>query len=129
MAKTRKAKSLRKAEFLAYWQKLTRRRPLKPRPVPYKHSGSTYAEDGIRITGTRKWIDSVLSRLTDLLAYEGAETRLQVVYKQSTDRETGHPIDSWNCYIQVHQRGDEARMVNLFVSGIAGKEIAATRGY
>lgn len=125
----RKPKTLRKADFLGYWEKMKKRRALKPRPVPYKHTGSTYAEDGIRITGTRKWIDSVLSRLTDLLEYEGAETRLQVVYKQSTDKETGHPIDSWNCYIQVHQRGDEARLVNVFVSAIAGRDVAVSRGY
>jgi len=114
--------SLRKREFLEYWAKMKRARKLDPTPVPYKHQGSTYDEDGIRITGSRAFVDAVLSRLTELLQYEGPETRLQVVYKQSTDRETGSVLDSWNCYIQVHERGNEAKMVNLFVSALAGKD-------
>jgi hypothetical protein len=62
----RKPKSLRKEQFLQYWAKMKRRRALKPTPVPYKFKGSTYAEDGIRITGTRAFVDQVLSRLTDM---------------------------------------------------------------
>jgi len=73
--------------------------------VPYTHEGSTYAEDGVRITGSKAFVDSVLSRLKDLLRYEGEETRLQVVYKKSTDRESGRTLTSYNCYVQVHARG------------------------
>lgn len=120
-SKTRKhknaGKSLRKEQFLAYWSGMKRRRKLAPAPVPYKHIGSTYAEDGIRITGSRKFVDAVLSRLTELLAFENDSTRLQVVYKQTLDRDTGRPIDSWNCYIQVHERGPEAhQMVNRLIA-------------
>ena len=122
----RKALSLRKEQFLAYWAEMKRRRAIKPRPVPYKFRGSTYAEDGIRITGSRKFVDQVLSRLTDMLRFENDMTRLQVVYKQTTDKESGRPIDSWNCYIQVHERGGEAQMVNAFASSIAGRENALT---
>ena len=117
-----KPKSLRKEEFLAYWGKMKRRRAIKPAAVPYKFRGSTYAEDGIRITGSRKFVDQVISHLTSLLAYENDMTRLQVVYKQSTNRETGMPIDAWNCYIQVHERGGEAQMVNAFMAAMTGKE-------
>jgi len=46
-----------------------------------------------------------LSRLKDLLVYENVDTRLQVVYKKSSDRESGKQLKSWNCYIQVHERG------------------------
>ena len=115
-------KSLRKEAFLAYWGAMKRRRPVRPRAVPYKHKGSTYAEDGIRITGSRVFVDQVISNLTPLLQYENDRTRLQVVYKQTVDRETGLPIDAWNCYIQVHERGGEAQMVNAFVSAVAGRE-------
>jgi len=117
----RKPLSLRKAEFLSYWGAMKRKRTLAPKPVPYKFSGSTYAEDGIRITGSRKFVDQVLSRLTDLLVYENDMTRLQVVYKQSTNKETGQPIDAWNCYIQVHTRGGEAQMINAYVSAMSGR--------
>lgn len=117
----RKPLSLRKADFLPYWGAMKRKRTIQPRPVPYKFSGSTYAEDGIRITGSRKFVDQVLSHLTDLLVYENDMSRLQVVYKQTTNKETGQPIDAWNCYVQVHQRGGEAQMVNAFVAGVVGR--------
>jgi hypothetical protein len=45
-----------------------------------------------------------LSRLKDLLPYEGEETRLQVVYKKARTA-SGKTLTSYNCYVQVHQRG------------------------
>ena len=108
---------MRKKAMLEHWRGLTPNRTLTPCPVAYKHEGSTYAEDGIRITGSPQWIDSVLSRLQDLLAYENGTTRLQVVYKQSTDRNTQQAMDSYNCYIQVHERGGEAQHMNAFIEG------------
>jgi hypothetical protein len=96
---------MEKKPFLKHWSKLKANQKLDPTPVRYAHEGSTYAEDGIRITGSRAFVDSVLSRLKELLQYEGDETRLQVVYKRSTDRESGRTISSYNCYLQVHARG------------------------
>ena len=120
---------MQKAQFLEHWRTIKPAQPIRPAVVPYKHEGSTYDQDGIRITGSREFIDSVLSRLQDLLRFENTETRLQVNYQQSKDRKTGALLDSWNCYVQVHQRGDEARAVNGFISAIAGREIIASRGY
>jgi hypothetical protein len=60
--------------------------------VRFAHEGSTYAEDGIRITGSKAFVDSVLSGLKDLLKFESGETRFQVVYKRSTDHESGKTI-------------------------------------
>ena len=114
------AESLRKAQFLTHWSSIEQNRPVAPCPVPYKHEGSTYQEDSIRITGSRDFIDSVLSRLQDVLQYENTETRLQTVYKQTVDRESGRPCASWNCYVQVHERGRQAR--------IAGRLVARPRG-
>ncbi|MDH4162509.1 MAG: hypothetical protein OEW15_07435 [Nitrospirota bacterium] len=96
---------MEKEPFLKHWAKLRANQKLAPKPVRYTHEGSTYAEDGIRITGSKTFVDSVLSRLKDLLACENEETRLQVVYKRSTDRESGKTLTSYNCYIQVHGRG------------------------
>jgi len=101
---------------------------LAPCPVVYKHEGSTYDEDGIRITGSKQWIDSVLSRLKGLLEYENGSTRLQVVYKQSTDRHTGELMQSYNAYVQVHERGGEAKMMNAVISG-AYDRTGAKRNY
>ena len=96
---------MEKKPFLKHWAMLRADQKLDPKPVRYTHAGSTYAEDGIRITGSRAFVDSVLSRLKDLLAFESDETRLQVVSKRSTDRESGKTISSYNCYVQVHARG------------------------
>ena len=108
---------MRKNDFLNYWKGLQSQQSVKPRPILYKHKGSTYDEDSIRITGSKQFIDSVLSRLQDILAFENGETRLQVVYKETIDRETQTVIeDAFNCYIQVHERGYQAKMLNGFMS-------------
>ncbi|MDA8099334.1 MAG: hypothetical protein M0042_06885 [Nitrospiraceae bacterium] len=96
---------MEKKAFLKHWSKLKPNQKLVPKPVKYTHEGSTYAEDGIRITGSRKFVNSVLSRLKDMLAHDNDETRLQVVYQRSTDRESGKTLASYNCYVQVHARG------------------------
>lgn len=107
-----------KDEIINHWQGLKENQKIDISMVAYKHTGSTYNEDGIRITGSKQFIDSVLSHLKDLLAYENSNTRLQLVYKQSQDKNTGCPMDSYNCYIQVHERGIEAQMCNAFIDGI-----------
>lgn len=123
------AKRLAKKEFLAHWSGMKRRRKLNPTPVPYKHRGSKYSEDTLRITGSREFIDAILSRLTELLQFENGDTRLQVTYQQAVDKDTRQPLDSWVCHIQVHERGDEAKIANALVSGITGKQTIISRGY
>jgi hypothetical protein len=115
-----------KSEILEHWRTIKPNKPIAIEAVPYKHTGSTYDQDGIRITGTAEFIDSVLSRLTDLLDYEGDGTRLQLVYKESQDRETGAALGSFNCYIQVHERGREAQIMNGIIRG-ATERIAARK--
>lgn len=107
---------MKKAQFLEHWEGIEADQNIKINPVIYKHEGSTYAEDGIRLTGSREFIDSVLSRLKDLLNHENGSTRLQVVYKESTDRHTQELLDSFNCYIQVHERGGQAKMANMIMN-------------
>jgi hypothetical protein len=105
---------MKKAVILTHWKALPRQQALAPRPVPYRHQGSTYDQgsaydqDGIRLTGSRTFIDAVLSRLTDLLAFENGRTRLQVSYQPATDKGDGRPLGSWSCYVPVHERGSNA---------------------
>ncbi len=120
---------MKKEEMLRHWQGIEPNQKLAISQVPYKHEGSTYGEDGIRITGSQRFIDSVLSRLKDLLEYENCETRLQVAYQESKDRETQTSLGSYNCYVQVHERGGEAKMVNAMVSGRLGRQVIVSRGY
>ena len=119
-----KAERMTKAEALAHWQGLEGDKPVHLTPVPYKATGSKFGHDGIRIDGSRKFIDSVLGRLTDVMAQENGETRLELNYTETTDRETGQPTGSWVCYVRVHQRGSEAQAMNAFVSGLKGRQVA-----
>jgi len=125
-----KAKRLTKSEALTHWQGLEDgRAPVQTMArVPYKHEGSTYAQDGIRLTGSRQFIDSVLAQLKPLLARENHTERLQLVYSQSSDRETGHPLSSWNCYIQVHERGGEAKIMNQLFGAVTYRPVPQSEG-
>jgi len=120
---------MKKKELLTHWRGIAPNQPLDPAVVPYKHEGSTFDQDGIRITGSREWIDSVLSRLTDLLAHENCSTRLQVSYQEATDKVSRQPLGSFCCYVQVHQRGREAQMINAFASAVCGRQTIASAGY
>lgn len=121
------AEAMKKKEFLAHWNGIAPNQAVKPHPVPYKHHGSTYDQDGIRITGSREFVDGILSRIKDLLRFEGPTTRLQVVYKETVDRETGAPTGTWNCYIQVHERGGEAAYVNSVYGPVTYEPAGAGR--
>lgn len=125
MATQTKPQTFTKAQMIARWRALRPSQPLRPAAVPYKHEGSTYSEDGIRITGSQAWIDSVLSHLQPLLDFEADGTRLQVVYKETVDRETGTPTGTFNAYIQVHERGPQSAALNRAIS--AGGHPVKTR--
>lgn len=120
---------MKKKEILQHWLNLPDNQSLQPQQVPYKHEGSTFAEDGIRITGSQEWIDSVLSHLKPLLKFENTQTRLQIAYQESKDIKTGKPTGSYNAYVQVHERGDEAKAINDFASTLAKREVIVSRGY
>ena len=80
-----KAERLTKADAIQHWVRIPKETPLPAhtmRTVPYKHTGSTYAQDGIRLTGTREFIDSMLNVLRPLLDRENATERLQLVYSE-----------------------------------------------
>lgn len=100
-----------KETALLLWESLAPRK-LKPEPIPYKHSGSTIDQDGIRICGSPEFIGAVMERLKDLLEYEGERTRLGIAFSQLSDKE-GRTIEGrFRCAIQVHERGRQA--ANLF---------------
>lgn len=119
-----KADRLNKSTFLVHWLHLKPNQPLNPAPMRYKHSGSSYGEDGIRITGSRDFIDSVLSRIKDLIEFENDDTRLDVNYSEQCGKSKdadGRPVfhkegtGQWVCYIKVAERGLESRMANAML--------------
>ena len=97
-----------KSQILNYWKILRSNEPILMRPIPYAHSGSTYGEDGIRITGSPQFIASILGRIKDIQNYETKNTKLQVVYRQT--EASGKNLmnelkTSYVFYITVRERG------------------------
>lgn len=104
---------MRKAELINHWAGLpVDVNPVRfVKPVPYKAlPGSRYGQySGVRIDGDQAFIDACLGRLKGLLAAENHGTRLEVSYKQASDRDTGEPMPgAYACYIRVVRRGREA---------------------
>jgi hypothetical protein len=95
-----------KDEIVQYWKALRPDMPIQITPIRYDHDGTTYAEDGVRITGSREFIGSVLARLKEFINFENAQTKLQLVY-----RETDSPSQVYTAktsfvfYIQTKERG------------------------
>lgn len=78
--KTWKAK---KKDVLQLWQQMPPNVPVQIKPISANHKGSRYDDDGIRLTGTSKFINSVMSRLKDMISYENdPRYRLDVEYRQ-----------------------------------------------
>ncbi len=107
-----KPERLTKAEAIDHWRTLAPNGPIRMAPVLYKTTGSRYGHDGIRIDGSRRFIDSVLSRLSDVLEQESTDTRLELNYTEIADKETRTPTGTWVCYVRVHERGREAQHMN-----------------
>ena len=92
-----------KEEILSNWRNL-RQTPIFMAPVPENQSGTRLKNDGIRVTGSPQFINSILSRIKDLLKYEDAPgTRLDVEYRQIEPDDSGYTIPAYLCYIHVEQ--------------------------
>lgn len=120
-----------KAQVLEGWKELTPDMPMldKMRAIPYKSKGSKYGTCGIRIDGTPDFIDAVLSHLKELIGGENEDTRLQLSRTRVEPLE-GHDFgnaetDAECCYIRLHERGNEAAMVNHIVNAMRKRKYAA----
>lgn len=101
----KKSWSGKKKEIITFWKALPEM-PLLVTPIPKSHKGSTFGEDGIRITGSPNYIYSVLARLKDFLPLESEGTKLQLLFKESDRIDPNRPNKkSYAFYIQVKQRG------------------------
>jgi hypothetical protein len=100
--------SMDKQEIIRYWQTLRDDRPIQFAPLQPGQTGSTFGQDGIRISGSRPFIDSVLGRLKDAMRYEGPNTTLSLVYRQVPGKHqqavAGPP--GYVFYAHVKQRSD-----------------------
>lgn len=97
-----------KDEILDYWKRLRSDTPILVKPISYEHEGSTYGEDGIRITGSPQFITSVLPRLKEFMQFESPTTKLAVTYRETespTRVAMGDTKTSYVFYLQVRERG------------------------
>lgn len=106
-AKPWKAK---KQEIVKFWQSLPASVPIQPfNIIPGGAKGSTYMYDGVRVTGSHQFINSVVSRLRELLNYDQGNTKLSLRYYQQVDKNTEQPLpNSFVFYVQVRSKNDNA---------------------
>ncbi len=72
----------KKAEVLDFWRKIQPNLPIRMKPVDEGHKGTRFRSDGIRITGSPEFINSVMSRIKDVADFETPGYRLDVEYRQ-----------------------------------------------
>lgn len=101
----------KKPEIVNYWSKLPPSLPVQPFNIPpANYRGSSYMYDGIRITGSRQFIDSVASKLKDVLKFDSGNTKLMLRYYQQIDKNTDYPLpNSYVFYAQIRNKGEDQR--------------------
>ena len=101
----------KKDEIKKFWQALPASIPIQPlNIIPGNYKGSTYMYDGVRVTGSHQFINSVASRLKDILNYDGENTKLFLRYHQQVDRNTEQPLpNSFVFYVQVRGKEDKGQ--------------------
>lgn len=103
----KKAWKASKDEIMTFWKSLALDIPIQIHPITYDHKGTTIQEDGIRITGTKEFIASVLSKLKDLVNYENDQNKLIISYRQSPKSLVPGNKESYMFYLQVKNRGKD----------------------
>jgi hypothetical protein len=78
----KKAWKAKKADVLQFWTNLKPNMPIVMEPVPETHEGTRFRSDGLRITGSPQFINSVISRLKDIIQMESDSVRLDVEYRE-----------------------------------------------
>ena len=93
-----------KKQTINFWKTLDPNMPLKLKPIPVTHRGSTIQEDSVRVTGSKEFIASVIAHLKQFLTYENDQNKLVVQYRQSARSLKPGAKDSYMVYIQVKER-------------------------
>lgn len=91
----------KKEDVLRLWNTTRNDAPLSVEPVSPFHKGNRFDQDGIRITGSSQFINSVLGKLKDFLFYSNHPSLdLDVKYRQIQKRSLSNR-SSFACYINV----------------------------
>lgn len=105
---TKKKWSASKKDIMNFWKTIEANKPIIAKSIPYGYKGSTFSEDGIRITGSPQFITTVISHLKDFLAYENPKSKLSVSYRETESPSkisSGQNKTSFVFYIAVKDRG------------------------
>lgn len=93
----------KRQEILTFWQNLVPDLPIQAKPVEEGHKGTRFRKDGVRITGSSEFINSILSHLKDILRYESdPRSKLDVEYRQIMNKD--HELQNlpvYACYVHV----------------------------
>jgi len=93
-----------KEDIVKMWQNL-QVSPIQATPIPLGHKGTRYNQDGVRITGTYPFINSVLSHLKDLLRFElSPNTKLDIEYRQIKAKSGLNLVPKYVCYVHIEQK-------------------------
>jgi len=105
----KKVWSAKRDDVIQMWNTIRPYMPIHAQPVPLDHFGTRYRYDGIRITGTSSFINSILSRLKDFLKYDGRPgITLDVEYEQiKTKKNEPLDVQRYVCYIHVMEEPPE----------------------
>jgi hypothetical protein len=76
----------KRGRFLNYWRSLRNDTPLYMEPIAKDHKGTTKGEDTIRISGSAKFIATVMARLKEMLWLDNDNTKLEAVFRVSNYR-------------------------------------------
>lgn len=98
--------SAMKQGLLQHWQSLRPNIPISIRPTPHHKKGTGYVNESVRLTGTPQFIDSILSRIKDLLAFENPTTRIEITMKPVKNQSPGS--NAYNLYVSVETRKNPA---------------------
>lgn len=104
----------KKKDILKFWRALpgvadNRPIPIKAKPIPYEYEGSTYNQDGVRITGSAEFINTVLPKVKDFLGYENPNNKLSLIYRETTPEGQRGGDRSFAFYIKVKERGPSVK--------------------
>lgn len=97
-----------KDEIIKMWSSINPETPISIKPISKDHVGSTYGEDGVRITGSPQFINSILGKIKSLLNHETTTTKLVVSYRETqspSQVERGNLKKSYVFYVQTKERG------------------------
>jgi hypothetical protein len=94
----------KKSDIMTFWRSLAPNMPLHLQSIDSVHKGSTLQQDTLRITGSKEFITTVLSRLKDFIVYENPSTKLVLDYRQNAKSLKPGEKNSYLFYLNVRNR-------------------------